>query len=560
MTESSRRKYLKMLGIGGLAGLAGCQEGSQSSGTEGSDGSDGSSGSGGSDEDTTEEESEVLYGGTLRLVVPQTLVNWSPFKGVSGTDYVFRELMYSRLTELNLDDTTAIPELATEWEPNNSYDAWTFMLNEDATFPNGDTVTASDVQATVDYMVNDLEGGDTFLAGLQDTEVVDDHTITLKLDGADTEYPRRMPETGSNFIVAPKRVLEDDPGRFESEDYGSGPFNLVEATGGNKYVLEGRDDYHNTDSDGNELPFLDTMEVHVVSDQLAATNGLVDLRYDGVQQADHNFSKRYEQGEQSGIYGHESMELINVLLNVEHEPFDNPNVRKAIKYAVSTQEMLDGIDGNGSLGYHHNVAPIHKLFADDIDDPFGREARPEKARELLEKEGYSGDTLLELPDLIFSKATPEKEVHAQLFQQQMANAGIEFDIQLVTSDTWLTEYWNKDEPWYFSSWGPRAIGSTVMNLAFRSGANWNSARYSNDEFDQVLTEAMTATDPETKREKMKEAQQILHLDGPWIVTTFLKTYGAWNDYVENVDIGFSNEKSYFDYARLTSDAPQGPSP
>ena len=222
--------------------------------------------------------------------------------------------------------------------------------------------------------------------------------------------------------------------------------------------------------------------------------------------------------------------------------------------------MLAGIDGNGSLGYHHNVAPVHKLFADDITDPFGREAKPEVARELLEDEGYSGDTLLELPTLPYSKATPEKEVHAQLFQQQMRAAGIEFDLQLITTDTWLTQYWNKDEPWYFSSWGPRAIGSTVMRLGFHSESSWNSARYDNPEFDAVYEAAASATDPEVKREKMKEAQQILHLDGPWVVTTFLNTYGAWNDYVKNVDIGFSNEKSYFHNARLTEEAPKGPSP
>jgi peptide/nickel transport system substrate-binding protein len=487
------------------------------------------------------------------------LVNQSPYIGVSGTDYVFREMCYSRLTELNLDDTTAIPQLANSWEPNDAYDAYTFELNGDATFPSGDPVTASDVQRTVDYLLNDLEGGDTFLAGLTDAEVIDETTVKFNLSGPDTEYPRRIPETGSNFVIAPKSVLDDDPSVLESEDRGSGPYNLVEKSGGNKYTLEARDDYHLMGKDGEPLPYIDEMVVHVVSDQLAATNGMIDQRYDGVQQADHNYSSRYDQADQSGIYSHESMELINVLLNVEHEPFDNVNVRKAIKYATGQQEMLDGIDGNGSLGYHHNVAPIHKLFADDIDDPFTREAKPDEARSLLEDEGYSGDTLLELPKLIYSKATPEKETHAQIFQQQMSEAGIEFDLELVTSDTWLTDYWNQDEPWYFSSWGPRAIGSTVMNLAFRSGANWNSARYENSEFDTVLDEALNATDPDTKQEKMKEAQQILHLDGPWIVTNFLNTYGAYNDYVNNVEVGFSNEKSYFHDAWLTSDAPQGPS-
>jgi len=73
--------------------------------------------------------------------------------------YVFREIGYSRLTELDLDDTTAYPQLASSWEPNDSFDAYTWKLDPDATFPSGDAVTASDVQRTVDYLLNDLGGG-----------------------------------------------------------------------------------------------------------------------------------------------------------------------------------------------------------------------------------------------------------------------------------------------------------------------------------------------------------------------------------------------------------------
>ncbi|MDZ7849387.1 MAG: ABC transporter substrate-binding protein [Halodesulfurarchaeum sp.] len=464
------------------------------------------------------------------------------------------------MTELNLQDTTAIPQLATSWEPNDEFDEFTFDIHPDAKFANGEPVTASDIRRSVDYLANDLEGGAQFLFGLEKAVVIDDKTVRFDLDGPDTEYPRRMAETGSNFVIAPKSVLDDDPTRLENEDLGSGPFNLVGGTGGENYVLESRDDYHLTDGDGNKLPFLDQMNVVVVSEQLAATNGMIDTRYDGIQQGDQRFQNRFNQNVHSSLYGYESPKLLNVLLNVEHEPFDNPNVRKALKYALDQEEMLAGINGNGALGYHHNVSPIHKYFADDIDDPFTTQAKPEEARELLEQEGYSGDPLLELPTFVYSTDWPEKEVHVQLFQQQMRAAGIEFDIQQVTGDIYLTEYWNKDEPWYFSSWGPRAIGSTVMELAFHSESSWNSARYSNPEFDEVFETMANATDPDVKREKMKEAQQILHLDGPWLVTSFLNTFGAWNDYVENVDIGFSNEKSYFHNARLTEGAPKGPSP
>jgi peptide/nickel transport system substrate-binding protein len=481
-------------------------------------------------------------------------------KGVSATDYVFAEMMYSRLTVLHPDDTTAQPDLATEWEANDDFTAWTFTLDENAMFTTGDPVTASDVKATVDHMMNaeDLPTADRFLGGATGAEVVDEQTVTINLDGPDTEYPRRISETGSTFNIVPKSVVEDDPSRLGEESLGSGPFKLEEATGGNEYVFSAHEDYHGVDDNGESLPYVDEMKLFVVGDSLAATNGLVDERYDGILQADPTQESRFEQGESSQLYSHDSMELINVLLNTDIEPFDNVNVRKALKYAVGTQDLVDAIDG-GSLGYHHSVSSLHKFYDDSIDDPFGREAKPDEARSLLEDEGYSGDTLLELPTLTYSKqSTPEKEAQAQLFQQQMADAGIEFDLELITTDTWLTDYWNKDEPWYFSGWAARAVETSILELAFHSESSWNSARYDNADYDAALEAAMDATDESTKQEKLSECQQILHTDGPWIVTSFVDMYGAWNDYVKSVELPFTNERSYYHDAWLTENAPMGP--
>ena len=549
-TSPSRRSYLKWLGVGGLATLAGC------SGSEPTDnatttetGSDG-----------TTDSSEITRGGTLRITVPQELKNLHPLKGVSATDYAFSEMMYSRLTVLHPDDTTAQPELATDWEPNDDMTAWTFFLNEDAVWPSGDPVTASDVEATVDLMMHgeDLPTADRFLGDATGADVVDEKTVRINLDSPDTEYPRRIVETGSTFNIIPKDIIENRYDELSETDFGSGPFQFTELQGGDKYVFEARDDYYGVDNNGNRIPYVDTLVAEIVSDPLAKANGLIDLRYDGLLQGDQRFESRYEQSDHSNLYNHNSMQLINVLLNVEHEPFDNPNVRKALKYAIGQDEMLAAIPG-GSLGYHHSVSQMHKFFADDIDDPFTREAKPEKARELLEEEGYSGDPLLELPTLTFSKeSNPQKEPQAQIFQQQMRAAGIEFDLQLITTDTWLTEYWNKDEPWYFSAWAARAVESSILELAFHSESSWNSARYNNSEYDQHLEAAMSATDMGTKREELKQCQQILHLDGPWLVTTFIDMWSAWNDYVKDVELPFTTERSYYHDAWLTEEAPKGP--
>jgi len=487
---------------------------------------------------------------------------------IGTDDYDMEELMYSRLVDIS-PEYEATPLLATDWEGNDAKDAWTFTLTEDAVFSNtgGQSVLAEDVEATVEVMQSEdrVESAARDVGPLDSVEVEDDYRITFHLTRSDVVYPKRLGETGSTFSILPRNVIEDRWDEISSTDFGSGPYTLTDFEEGNEYVFEARpDEYFKTDENGDPLPYLDQITMFVVPDAIAQVNAVADQRHDGVMHLP--FTQR-QRAEQSSLVLDDftSPALLSIVLNTTLEtdtgerPFADPKVRKAVRHAMDREEILTAIDNTMMMGHHDPVAPVFEEYGDFPEGlEFGTTAQPEEAQRLLEEAGYSDG--LQLPTMIFSiQNSPRNQTIAPLFQEQMAEVGIEFGLHQVTNDVWLSDHWNQDNTWYTSSYSARLEPTTVPRLALRSDGPWNSARWSNEDYDEAYERAVTATDRETFIEAFMEAQRIHHLEGGWLITGFKNVFVGHNEYVRNVEPRPSEDRGYIWDTWLTSEAPEGPS-
>ena len=94
-------------------------------------------------------------------------------------------------------------------------------------------------------------------------------------------------------------------------------------------------------------------------------------------------------------------------------PFDNNDLRLALKYAVDREEMVQKIlSGYGTVGNDTPMIKGYPLFDDDIEQ---RKFDPEKAAEHFKKSGHSGSVLLRTSDVAFpgavDAARAEKDEH-----------------------------------------------------------------------------------------------------------------------------------------------------
>ena len=100
-------------------------------------------------------------------------------------------------------------------------------------------------------------------------------------------------------------------------------------------------------------------------------------------------------------------------------PFDNIDLRLALKYAIDRDEMVDKIlRGYGKLGNDHPIPEFDPFYNADLPQ---REYDPDKAKFHLEKSGHSGPVTLHIADAAFTGAVDA----ATLYQQHAQAAGID---------------------------------------------------------------------------------------------------------------------------------------
>src|SRR3546814_2748645 len=73
-----------------------------------------------------------------------------------------------------------------------------------------------------------------------------------------------------------------------------------------------------------------------------------------------------------------------------------------------------------------------------------------------------------------------------------------------------------------------------------TGVPWNESSYTNPTFDRLLDEAESMPDPNVRREKMAEIEQLMQDDGPIVQTYWTKLFTFYDKRV----VGFGMHPTY----------------
>lgn len=91
----------------------------------------------------------------LTVAVAQSVDSLSPFLATRLVSTSINRLMYEYLTDYDPGDAHAIPGLATRWQPSADKLTWTYTIRSDATWSDGQKVTAEDAAWTFTKMMTD---------------------------------------------------------------------------------------------------------------------------------------------------------------------------------------------------------------------------------------------------------------------------------------------------------------------------------------------------------------------------------------------------------------------
>jgi peptide/nickel transport system substrate-binding protein len=481
-----------------------------------------------------EAQGALPKGGTLRLAMRcQDLKSPHTYSWVASSNSARQVLDY--LTVTGVDNITR-PGLVEKWEPSPDLKTWTLRLRRNVKWHNGRQFTADDVvwnlKRVLDpktgssvlglmkgFLIEDVETGEkddkgnpkksSRLWDANAVQKVDDFTVRLNGKSAQLAVPEQL-------FHYPLLILDPaENGEFKVGSNGTGAFTLAANEVGRKQVLRARKEGY-----WGGGPYLDQLEfIDLGDDPAAAVSALASRQVDGIDGADIVQLEALQKIPHVQMYQVATAYTATARMQPV-KPFDDKRVRQAMRYAIDSNTVLQiSHRGLGQTGEHHHVSPVHPEYA-KLPLPQRDVAR---AKKLLAEAGYPNGIDVE----IICRPQPAWELVAvQTMVEQWKEAGIRVKINVMPS-TQYWEVWTK-VPFGFTTWAHRPLGIMSLALAYRSGGPWNESKYSNPEFDRLLSQAEGTLDVASRREIMSRLEAILQDDGP-IVQPVWRSIFTFND-------------------------------
>jgi peptide/nickel transport system substrate-binding protein len=195
------------------------------------------------------------------------------------------------------------------------------------------------------------------------------------------------------------------------------------------------------------------------------------------------------------------------IMNAQHAPFDNPDVRAALRLIVDRQQLVDQIYGGRGVVGNDIWAPPDENYASDLAQ---REQNVEEARALLEQAGQAN---LEL-ELIVSEYNSAVIPSGEVFAQQARDAGVTVTLKPITVNEWFEGYGTF--PFVFDYW---AAGSVAQQATFLlPGDVYDSSHWgeTQPEYEELYESAKAEADEVKRRELLQQCQE-LHYDTGGII-------------------------------------------
>ena len=450
---------------------------------------------------------EPKKGGTLKVGLAHGATTDSLDPGLyydQWTGTAFWGTLSNSLTELDTKGN-AVPDLAESFEPSDGAKKWVFKLRKGLTFHDGKTVTSDDVVASI--MHHSSEGtksaAKSLLEPVASVKADGPETVVFELKGGNADFPYIV----SDYHI-PIMPAKDGKADWQS-GVRTGPYSLEKFEPGVTATFKKNPNYFKSDK-----AWFDNVEMLSIKDTTARTNALNAGETHYLHRADLPTLDMLKQNPNIVIFETSGYGHYIYVMNVTVAPFDNPDVRNAIKYSLNRDEILQKVFlGHGVVGNDNPIAPTVKFAV----SPQPQHAYdPEMAKSLLKKAGMESLKIdLSVAEAAFTGATDT----AVLWKEHAKAAGIDLNVIREPEDAYWDNVWLK-KPFVASYWAGRPTCDWMFTTAYAADAAWNDTFWKNKRFNELLIQGRAETDDTKRAAIYTEMQQLVHDDGGLVNVVF----------------------------------------
>jgi peptide/nickel transport system substrate-binding protein len=479
-----------------------------------------------------------------RAADPQTLVygrgmdslGLDPAHESDGESFKVCDNLYETLVRFEDGGTGVEPHLAEKWSISKDGRDWEFTLRKGVQFHCGEPLNAAAVAYSLErqwgtrqplHPAHGVGGPYPVWGYLGLDEVIE----KVKVEGErKIRFRLREPcapllsHLASNFaaIVCPKdadRAGED----FFRQPCGTGPFQLVSWVPAESITLSRFEKYW------GKAPRLDRVVFRSVPESserfFELISGKIDVM-DGIPPRD---MKALQADPSIEVLGEPGMNVAYLAMNLEHEPFENELVRRAINHAVDKKEIVASVYGGLAIEAQGPLPPT--VFA-ALPEPESYPHNPELAKSLLAEAGYPEGFETTLWTMANPRPyMPEPLRVAQSIQTQLAQVGVRAKIVSYDWGDYLDRIHRGHHDlallgWQADSGDPDNFLYVHFDKTSAEPPAGNIAFYRGERVHELLLDGRRAMDPKDRLRVYREAQEIIHRDAPWVPLVHTKELAA----------------------------------
>lgn len=425
---------------------------------------------------------------------------FDPAYGWGAGEHVHEPLIQSTLTVTTTDLKIGY-DLATDMEASEDGLTWTVKIRDDASFTDGEELTAADVAFTYNTLRDTSSVNDFTM--LDRAEAVDDTTVRFYLKRPYSIWPYTMAIVG----ILPEHAYGPDYGEHP---VGSGRYILKQWDRGQQVIFEANPDYY------GEAPKMKKVTVLFMEEDAAfaaVMAGQADIAYTAASYSDQT------------VPGYELLSFDTVdnrgfnlpaipagSVSGEGVPLGNDFtsdvlVRRAINIGIDRDEMIEHVlNGYGSPAY--SVCDKMPWYEPDAQVQYD----PEGAAALLDEAGWTaGADGIRTKDgqraeltFLYPASDSVRQALAADSADQLRRLGIDTKTEGVDWDTAYTRAQSEPLLWGWGAHTPMELYNIYHTMEKTGLAEYSP--YANQTVDRYMDEALAESDLEASYELWKKAQ------------------------------------------------------
>ena len=404
-----------------------------------------------------------------------------------------------------------VPSLAAEWKRLDDKTI-EFKLRRGVKFHNGEEMTSADVAFTFgeERFFHKKRGwtlAQMYLGNINPPKVIDRYTVQISSKRTDFLLEKRLASYMSEIISKKAFLAAKDWETWSRNIVCTGPYKLVEIKSGDYIRLEAFDQYWGAKAPVRSITFKSIPEV------AARVAGLKTGEYQIITEVPPDQLKSIDSYQGTSSVGGPIPNIRAVQIDTTNEVLKSKEIRQAMAMAIDRQLIVDSLyHGRTNVPNGFQVKMSGDMW---IEDYAGLRYDPKKAKELIRKSGYKGET-------IHYRVQPDyytlEVATAEILVEMWKAVGL--NVKMDMADNW-SQVLKNDEPRHLVNMSHSAFYSDPEGILWRRLGPKSPFRFKNiyggkapfcdvpKEFDEWGQIMLTTTDLKTRRNAVRHMLEIV---------------------------------------------------